>query len=85
MVALLATFFMWFALAAVPELWRYVDQAGYIYHDKMTTVYSGDWTIGEYKACDNVNADTEEPYLQCDDLTLTETDKVFKVRFYGQT
>ncbi len=66
-------------------LWEHLDESGYIYHDKMTTVYSRDWASGEYKECSNVNAKTDELYLQCDDLTLAEKGRVFKVRFYGQT
>lgn len=65
--------------------WNALDESGYIYHDKITTVYGHDWTDGEYKECSNVNAKTDEPYLQCDDLNLIEKGKVFKVRFYGQT
>lgn len=72
------------ALWSGPRIWEYLNES-VIQHDKLATVYSRDWANGEYKQCTNVNAKTEEPYLQCDDLTLTEKGKVFKVRFYGQT
>jgi len=66
------------------SLWDYLDESGYIYHDKMTLVSSKGWTNGEYKDCSSVNAKPEEPYLQCAGLVGGEP-KEFKVRFYGQT
>jgi hypothetical protein len=66
------------------SLWDYLDQSGYIYHDKMTLVSSKGWTNGEYKDCSSANAKAEEPYLECAGFSGGEA-KEFKVRFYGQT
>lgn len=79
----------WFALIVAlsvggVSLWIYLDESGYIYHDKMTLVSSKGWTNGEYKDCSSVNSKPEEPYLECAGLVGGEP-KEFKVRFYGQT
>jgi hypothetical protein len=79
----------WFALIMAllvggVSLWDYLDELGYIHHDKMTQVSSKGWTNGEYKDCSSVNAKPEEPYLECAGFLGGEA-KEFKVRFYGQT
>jgi len=78
----------WFALILTllvggVSVWNYLDESGYIYHDKMTLVSSKGWTNGEYKDCSSLNAKPEEPYLECAGLFGGES-KEFKVRFYGQ-
>jgi hypothetical protein len=69
------------------EIWGGLEDMGWIYHDKMTTVYMHNWANGEYKHCTNINANNnDKPYLACDDAKLAdEPGKVFNVRFYGKT
>ncbi len=79
----------WFALVVTlsvggVSLWNYLDESGYIYHDRMTLVSSKGWTNGEYKDCSSVNAKPEELYLECGGFLGGEA-KEFKVRFYGHT
>lgn len=64
-----------------------LENVGWIYHDKMTTVYVHNWMNGEYKHCRNINANNhDKPFLMCDDAKLDEEEgKVFDVRFYGRT
>jgi hypothetical protein len=63
------------------------ENLGWVYHDKMTTVYGHNWVSGEYKHCSNINANNhDKPFLMCDDAKLDEEPgKVFDVRFYGRT
>jgi hypothetical protein len=61
-----------------------LEDTGWVHHDKMCTVYSRDWTNGEYKDCGNVNVETNEPRLLCDG-DVEKKGMLFKVRFYGRT
>jgi ribosomal protein L37E len=67
--------------------WGELDDAGWVHHDEMTTIYSHNWVNGEHKHCSNVNANNDDkPFLMCDDARLAnEEGKVFEVRFYGRT
>ena len=64
-----------------------LEEADWIYHDKMTIVFMHNWVNGEYKHCSNINANRHDrPVLMCDDMKIdTDTPKVFDVRFYGRT
>lgn len=69
-------------------LWNYLNESGYIYHDKMTTVHFHSWLAGEYKLCTSMNLKEEDsaPVVHCDLAPEgLAAGKVFKVRFYAET
>jgi len=67
-------------------LWNYLNESGLIPHNKLTNVVSMRWATGEYKDCDtfNTKGEDDQPFLVCDRISGA-TEKVVKVRFYGQT
>lgn len=70
-------------------LWGWLDDSGYIRHDKLTSVSSTGWSVGEYKDCISYNTKYKEgsspaALLFCD-LSASAEPKIFKVRFYGKT
>jgi hypothetical protein len=71
-------------LIAIWLLWSLNDE-GYFYHDKLTTVHAPSWVNGEYKECTtlDVKEADEHPELSCE--TTGGEGKVFNVRFYGRT
>lgn len=76
-------FVVLFLLIGGRALWPMLDESGYIYHDKLTSVFAKSWAPGEYKDCNSLSSKEEQPYLMCDGEWGEQ--KVFKVRFYGQT
>jgi len=72
-------------LIAIWLLWSLNDE-GYFYHDKLTTIHAPSWVNGEYKGFTTVDVKEadEHPELSCGDAPPGEG-KVFNVRFYGRT
>lgn len=68
-------------------LWQQADTAGWISHDTIATVTAKDWSIGEYRYCEEPNDLTtkDEPPLDCSNDYLNQEPKRFKVSFYGET
>ena len=67
--------------------WTWLNDAGYIYHDILTIVYSPDWQVGEYKTCTSVNGALVSNVL-CDGGVPSgrvEDGKRFNIRFHGRT
>ena len=52
------------------------------HHEKLMFVEAENWANGEYKSCETLNVDLEEPSLTCDQNAKGKT---FKVRFDGET
>ena len=71
-----------FGLVAIAiGLWNVILDSPFIYHDRLMTVESSNWSVGEYKRCTTLTGvDVEQPSLVCGDGFQG---KVFKVRFYG--
>jgi hypothetical protein len=68
-----------------------LDNASYISHDAVVTIYSHDWQTGEYKTCNMANVTgesrTNQIILFCggpltNDL---EDSRQFSVKFWGKT
>jgi len=70
-----------------PSLWQQADDAGWIWHDKLTIVTAKNWSTGEYKACSEANVEEmkAEPQIDCSSYAEYGEPKRFKVRFYGKT
>ncbi len=73
-------------MGAITGFW-YLNEGGYFYHDKLTTIHWPSWTNGEYKECNSLNLkeEDEHPVLSCEDVGVWEQGKVFNVRFHGRT
>jgi hypothetical protein len=68
-------------------LWQKADTEGWISHSTIALVTAKDWSIGEYRDCEEVNDATtkDEPRLDCSNDDPTREPKQFQVSFYGET
>jgi hypothetical protein len=68
-------------------LWQKADTEGWISHDTIALVTAKDWSIGEYRYCQELNDATtkDEPRLDCSNNDPTREPKRFQVSFYGDT
>jgi hypothetical protein len=64
-------------------LWTAAKANGWIWHEQLSSVFSGGWMNGEYKDCTSENSKTHA-FLDCGAFSKGEY-KQFKVRFYGLT